>query len=372
MFGSTALEVAIGLILFFLLASLLCAAIREAIETLMKSRARDLERGLRNLLDDKDGTGLTSQVLNHGLVSSLFLGDYDPKKLNDFWFREGKHLPPWYRTNVPSYIPSRQFATALLDIVTHEKRTKKDDAQAVVNPLDHLREGAGKIQNERVKSAVLAAIDSAGNDIAKVRDELESWFNASMERVSGWYKQRTQMILFWIGLSAAAILNLDALTVASRLATDPSLRALAVAQAQEVVDDEKLRNRLAPPAAAPADAPPDNETAVEDALNKAAENTKKDVERAQKIIGQVGYPIGWIRPDSGFPVPGPQFCGKFNKDGLCELSTHTPMGIFQLLIGWLITAIAVTLGAPFWFDLLNRFMTIRSTTKPKKEEGGKP
>jgi hypothetical protein len=42
------------------------------------------------------------------------------------------------------------------------------------------------------------------------------------------------------------------------------------------------------------------------------------------------------------------------------------------LLGWLITAFAVSLGAPFWFDLLNKIMVIRSTVKPReksREEG---
>ena len=43
-------------------------------------------------------------------------------------------------------------------------------------------------------------------------------------------------------------------------------------------------------------------------------------------------------------------------------------------LGWLLTAFAVSFGAPFWFDLLNRFMVVRSTVKPKEkspEEGSK-
>ena len=41
--------------------------------------------------------------------------------------------------------------------------------------------------------------------------------------------------------------------------------------------------------------------------------------------------------------------------------------LFSAIIGWLITALAVSLGAPFWFDLLNKFMVIRSTVKPHEK-----
>ena len=38
-------------------------------------------------------------------------------------------------------------------------------------------------------------------------------------------------------------------------------------------------------------------------------------------------------------------------------------------IGWLITALAVSLGAPFWFDVLNKIIVIRSTVKPAEKSG---
>lgn len=363
MFSSTSLEIAIGLILFFLIASLLCAAIREAIELLLKSRARDLERGLRNMLADERGDGVTKDVLNHDLISSLSLGTYDPTRLEKIWLRTGAHLPPSWRTGVPSYIPSRQFATALLDIVTKEKRPENGGAPDAKNPMDRLRACVDTIDNPRVKSVLTTAIDAAGQDIAKVRDEIEVWFDTSMEQVTGWYKQRTQMILFWLGLGVAALLNLDALTVAARLSTDPALRALAVAQAQEAVDDDKLRSRLAATAAGGGPAPVAEET-LEQERKKAFQDAKEDLARAKQIVGQVGYPIGWSSPDESDPGVVKKACENQGKDVNCKTPAPTWMDIFQKLIGWLITAMAVTLGAPFWFDLLNRFMALRSTPKP--------
>jgi len=37
------------------------------------------------------------------------------------------------------------------------------------------------------------------------------------------------------------------------------------------------------------------------------------------------------------------------------------------ILGWLVTALALSLGAPFWFDLLNKFIVVRSTVKPKEK-----
>jgi len=39
--------------------------------------------------------------------------------------------------------------------------------------------------------------------------------------------------------------------------------------------------------------------------------------------------------------------------------------------GWLITILAVSLGAPFWFDTLSRFMNVRSSGKPPDQSSVK-
>src|SRR4051794_22493747 len=87
MLGSDMIEVGIGLTLLFLLMSLICTAVREVIEGLLKSRAKDLEQGIRELLNDKKGEGLTTQLFNHPLLSSLFTGSYDPSKLSKNTYR---------------------------------------------------------------------------------------------------------------------------------------------------------------------------------------------------------------------------------------------------------------------------------------------
>ena len=44
-----------------------------------------------------------------------------------------------------------------------------------------------------------------------------------------------------------------------------------------------------------------------------------------------------------------------------------PLFWLETLTGWLITTLALSLGAPFWFDTLNKFMVVRSTVKPKEK-----
>lgn len=63
MFNSQVLDVGIGLVLCFLLVSLILTAVRETIEAFSRSRSLDLERALSELLRDKAGTGLRSDFL---------------------------------------------------------------------------------------------------------------------------------------------------------------------------------------------------------------------------------------------------------------------------------------------------------------------
>src|ERR1041384_4238106 len=103
------LDLAIGLIVVFLLVSTICSAVREAIEAILKTRAAYLERALREMLDDADGTGLTKSLFEHPLVSALFVGAYAPKNLK-------KKL--WVLANgrgLPSYVPASSVAKVLLD-----------------------------------------------------------------------------------------------------------------------------------------------------------------------------------------------------------------------------------------------------------------
>ncbi len=333
--GLNAIDTALGVCLFFLLVSLLCSGLREAGETVLKARARDLERGLRMILDDKAGVGLMPNLLSHGLLSSLSDGDYDPSRLRKSWLGGGLHLPIGSsRSGFPSYIPARQFASALLDIVARGPSDQVYPANSLPLTAASLRTSVALLPSTKLQRVILAALDSGADDIGRTRAELEKWFDGSMDRVSGWYKRRTQVVLFCIGLVMAVLLNLDALTVTARLNSNPALRESVVSKA------ESLQSSSRPDSASVSD-------------------TKSDLE-------QIGYPIGWSSGKTGWPVPAPQASCPATA-APCNALALSFGTIIEMIVGWLITAFAVTLGAPFWFDLLNRFMIIRSTIKPTQK-----
>src|SRR5262245_45439955 len=108
MFGSAILEVAIGLIFIYLLVSVTCSAVRETVEALLKTRAAYLEYGIRRILHDPEAQGIAKSLYNHPLVFALFTGEYKPIASDKRWQIFGR--------NLPSYIPAKNFALALMDL----------------------------------------------------------------------------------------------------------------------------------------------------------------------------------------------------------------------------------------------------------------
>ena len=179
MLNSETLEVAIGMVFLFLLMSLICTAIKEWIEALLKWRAMDLERAMRNLLDDPDGT-TTQALYSHPIIYSLFQGGYDAAQLRRSWLTMGtgadKHMRLGARRNLPSYIPTAHFATAFIDFVARGATTPGAAAPGAAPPgpltIELLRAQAARLP-EHLGRTVIAGIDYANGDIAKVRKAVE-------------------------------------------------------------------------------------------------------------------------------------------------------------------------------------------------------
>jgi hypothetical protein len=380
--GSEVLDIGIGMSLLFLFISLICAAVREGLEGWRKTRALQLHQVLRELLDDKkktNGSGLVSQLYNHPSVYALYSGDY-PKRLRGQWWRR-----------LPSYIPAAAFSSALLDIIVHGDPSQPASDPDTAIATDVVRGAIGNLSSMRVQRAVLTAFDFAGADLAAGRKSLEDWYNAAMDRVSGWYKRRTQLILFVLGFLAALTLNIDAITIAQRLTQSKAMQSAVVGEAQLArglapatgggasggapaaagtgqIDDFVLRSRLErndllvgwktwfPP---PADKPAPPATAIARLLSRLPPLPHLFPSPQSRLVACP--PLG--------TAGAPAAC---HGAGYIEYVGYKE-GV-QMVFGWLVTAFSVTLGAPFWFDVLNKFMVVRSTVKPhekSREEASK-
>jgi hypothetical protein len=180
-----------------------------------------------------------------------------------------------------------------------------------------------------------------GNDLNKLRQSVEQWYNSGMDRVSGWYKHRTQWVLCSIGLTIAVVLNASTIDIVRQLSKDPTLRQSIVAAAQTAK----------PPQDSAAGLPIDQQIT-------AARSTFSG-------ITDIGIPFGWPQgtPRLTAVVHHPFTHGVWHPFLVSVFSGAS----VERLIGWIFTAIAVSLGAPFWFDALNKIMVVRSTVKPQEK-----
>jgi hypothetical protein len=401
MFGSNVLEVGVGVALLFLFVSLLCTAFQEGVEMILKSRASDLERGIRLLLHDPQGGGAAKTFFEHPLIYSLFKGQYQPESLVGDG-KGGLVMPRAHRANLPSYIPAANFSAALIDLVATGRLSGIDAAAGEGGKprpatLAEWRGAADAITgNDKVAQAVRSAFELAGGDVQAARANLETWYNGTMDRVSGWYKRRAQTSLFLVGLFIAVSLNIDAVTIIRELSVNADLRKAALTVAEKAVAtppagaagaapqaptpaqsaepaEEPAQLQIAPPAeqAATAASEAAPSTATSDATGPVTGSDKsdsapaatppvlgKDYEMARDAIRDIGYPVGW---SGGWPAPQKE---QLKCDGarFCIGDVYV-VSALAIALGWIATALAVMLGAPFWFDVLNKFMVIRSTVK---------
>ncbi|MGC2741742.1 MAG: hypothetical protein WA672_01040 [Candidatus Angelobacter sp.] len=203
----------------------------------------------------------------------------------------------------PSYIPAQYFSTVLEEILK-AKQVGSPDYAALIRSLP---EGT-------LKSKLKALADRAGNDAQAIRGEVEKWFDTTMDRVSGWYKRKAQKILLAIAFALVVAVNADSFAVFRALWQNSALRDTVVAAASKT-------------------------------------NSQTTPEQAKDQLSVL--PLGWKSVPSWFGVKQ-----AFTGD----------IGWWLLkLAGLVLTAFAVTLGAPFWFDAMNNLINLRMTGTPPQK-----
>jgi len=170
-------EVVIGLAFFFWLMSVLASAINEAIANVLALRSKGLTRGLTSMLGEEHVTDF--------LNTAIVLSQRKTPKPGQTSRRPSRQ---------PSYLSASLFAEGLQELFGQRGAAFRLDLAMVTN--QHLR------------SRLETFADKVDNDSVRFRKELEDWFDATMERVSGWYKRRSHLILFLIGITVIGALIL--------------------------------------------------------------------------------------------------------------------------------------------------------------------
>lgn len=310
MFGIQTIDVILGLLFVYLLLSIVCTAANELVASLLKLRAKTLSTGISNLLKDGGITGLERDFYEHPLIKGLCK-------------EKGK----------PSYIPPRTFAMALLNLIAPENTGGLDVVANIRIKVESLPDGSD------LRKTLLILLDEAGDSLEKFRGDVETWFNDSMDRVSGWYKRKAQFIVLILAITVTVLANADTIQIAKALSIDPELREALATQAQGFLEQRTVAepNQVVKPnnqvVGLSSDA---NSGSARLAAQTASSDLPSDrVQNALEELQQAGLSLGWkTMPKGGEWI---------NK-----------------IIGLLLTALAASLGAPFWFDKLQKVANIRA------------
>jgi hypothetical protein len=201
--------------------------------------------------------------------------------------------------------------------------------------------------------------------------------------VSGWYKRQTQMIVVALGLVAAMVLNVDSLYIARRLSTDPNLRQSIARIAEEAAKHPPQSQASSAGTGTPASDQGASSAATSQPQPGQTGSPSSEADAVAKIrsnlqtLDGVGLPLGWqdftadFRAKRAARARALQLQGKASENE-SRLAVYLEAGVEAAKlhgVGWIITALAVSLGAPFWFDMLNKIMVVRATVKPAEKSG---
>ena len=137
--------------------------------------------------------------------------------------------------------------SAIREAIEHFLKTCASYLEYAIRELLHDRDGTQlaslrasvmAIQNSYVQRVMLIALDSSQGSLEEARKDREEWYDGAMDRASGWYKRSTQLILFAVALVVVVLANVDAVEIASRLYSDPALRAVAVSAAEKAQESD--------------------------------------------------------------------------------------------------------------------------------------
>ncbi|MBY0558155.1 MAG: hypothetical protein K2P77_13190, partial [Burkholderiaceae bacterium] len=249
---------------------------------------------------------------------------------------------------MPSYIPSSIFARAVLDTLV-QRHGQHSSARALLE----------RIGNPALQRSLLALLGNA-DDLDALEQAVRSWYDTVMARTSGWYKRRSQLVLFVLALGYAVAMNIDAITLSQRLWHDESLAAQLAQQSGELVAQQnaaaanlaRVMQSMQPPDTAPQDQVVVNAGVAlpsADAASTAPRDAGAALGSATQLLGTL--PIGW---------PSARLAG------LSEVPVGAALlALLLTVLGWGLTAFAASLGAPFWFDGLGWLLGLRGT-------GGRP
>lgn len=300
------LTVVLGVVFVLLMLSLLATTIMELVASFMKLRGRNLKKALSNMLVGlkKDSDEQDDSMFNKFTENALY--------------RQLCHRYGSSTSEPPSYVSSDAFQSILFDVLLDG-----DDLEETT-----IKQKIDELENDDLKRVLTQLMRDADGKLDGFKDNINVWYNNVMDRSSGWYKRTTQKIIMIVGLVIAVTLNADTLAIYERLETNPEVLEKIVELAENHVDKETNTIKI-----------PQGEITFMESKENLQQFIDNEIAAIKSPLG-----LGWKNID---------------------MENASIYDWMVKALGWLVTALAISLGAPFWFDILRKLVSIRSSgTKP--------
>ena len=323
---SGAVEVAVGLVFAYFVFSSICSGVNEGIARFLNLRGTALFKSINALIGDVE---LAKAFWQHDMIASLgksrsragaqksfqkSLTGATPSKDDVITSSNDNVITSSVgrgtRKALPSYISATTAVTAMRAVVAASTPENSPPESTGTAPVAAAPPASG------LRSVLDTIKQTAEEDEQRIEAELETWFNDAMNRLSGWYKRYVQIILLVLAIAVTVAFNVNTLHIAQELWRQPALQAVVGQEANQVTQSQGSGG----------------------SQNQPAEPISTAVAQAETL------PIGW---------------GSANQP-------HGSAAWWLTILGWLLTIGALTFGAPFWFDLLTRMNSLRSTGPPAK------
>lgn len=321
---------------------------------------------LKNLPKDK------YQFIRSALVSILESAGTDPAKAF-------KDIETWY---VEAKERSSDCQKLLDDL--------KDKIPRLDN-VENIRELVGRLPaDSTIRKALSPLLESAGGHLDQALDSMEKWYDEAMERVTGWYKRYSQFFAIVLAFFVALALNADTFAIGRAIYQDQSTRASLVALAGQVTVAARPAGTNAT-AAGSAKAPGSSVSGTSTGQNltgnvpsTGAEDTKAAGQNATtaasnldeniKTLKQYSQELSSLNLSLGWGAWRKEWKEGPVKNGIYDRKRDAVEYYWGFLCFWLaallpalpgiaVTALLVSLGSSFWFELLGMLINVRNAGK---------
>lgn len=347
--------------------NVLMAALNRALFAESKNKEPGAS-SIKKLYENPLMEGLHQLSLGAGAYASLGSG-YLMQKLGKF------------RKRLPSWIPANVFQESLMQYVL--PKTSQENPLQDLQTLEAALEG---LKDEKLKALLKSILaSSAVTSVETFRKEVEGWYDRYMNQVKSWYARKMSLITLIAGFIVAVVANVDLLEVGGYLLRDKEARTaladyVSATYAPLKKDISEAKSRAA--VVSIPSKPDSGTTAAKAAADSASLAAfKQSVQRfdtrldSVQALAEYGMPIGW-------DLKGNQDTSKVSKAIQAKLPRATFLWItmpagstdpwYWRILGWVLTAWMASLGAPFWYDVLNKLVPLRKTGNERVSTEEKP